>query len=324
MLTKSFRHTIRLHNVKSEFPGYSPATESNVVCARLGHERNDPARLRYNGEKLSITAHVKRGATKSQCQDCAAIVVNERFAAAAVLDGFGRSGTILSEAVADRLIEVLLQKKELQADAAKTILLEAAVSTLQSIASSIPKHGGTTAAVVLVLPDGCFSAAAVADSALYVRRSTGIERHFDYSTVHFSGTIPIHANHLHFTTYFNARHVVGATINVKEPPELAIEAVEGMIAPGESILLTTDGATKNLKVRITPHTGQIADNSGCDDLAAILRGKRASRSMISALLKEIDSRLERAFLSSELPFLVDDTALLPNCDDVGLVAITMK
>lgn len=325
MIITSSKPTLTLRNAKSAFSGYLPSAENNIVCARLGQERNEVSELHCDLGHMSIAAHVRQGLLRPRCQDCAIVFINGAVMAAGVFDGFGPAGTAISEAVADRFIEVLLQTKVLPPNAARTILMEAAAAMRQTTDYSILYAGGTTATVAIVLPDGTFSAAAVADSALYVKRSDGIERHFDYSTVYVHDLLPCPATSLHFKTYFSSRNAVGTAINAIEISTRDVDAIEGKIAPGESLLLVTDGATKNLAVHIRPDTGRIRDNSGCEDLTRILDGRTAPLDLLSALLGKIDSRVRTSILAPGImPVVGNGTALMPNADDVGIVAITLK
>ncbi len=308
-------------NVKRAF-SHEPNPEH--ICARLGEIRDEPSMLAYRDRKLSISAQVRKAETRGSCQDCALVFVSDDVTAVGVFDGYGRTGTFLSEAVPDKILELLAAG---HFENAKSLLLSAVAAILEENMLPPPprRYGGSTAVLALLSHDLTFSAAAVSDSALYLLSNGKAERFFEYmkpiETTDIDGKdLTLEVMGMALPEYFFRRNMVSDTIEITGLKEAAVEEVYGSLKPGSGLLLVTDGATKCLDLVYDPVTGGVLDISGAQDLAEILKGKRGANSIATTLMEEVRGRIYENI--PEIVILNGDRVRNPADDDVAVVAIT--
>ncbi len=312
---------LKATNVKRAF-SHKPGPEH--ICARLGEIRNQPSVLTYQNSKLSISAHVRKADSRDQCQDSALVFVSDDIIAAGVFDGYGRTGTFLSEAVPDKILEILSAER---VDTAKSLLITAVARLVGE--TTIPpmgyRYGGATAVLVLLSHDLTFSAAVVSDSALFRFSDGRAERFFEYmkpiEVLDLDGEdLTLEVMGMALPEYFFRRNIVSDTIEITGLKEDAVEDVYGKLTLGSGLLLTTDGVTKCLDLISDPVTEVVLDNSGVQDLSEIIGRKRIADSIAYALMTETKRRI---YDNAPEEIIMDgDRARCPADDDVAVVAIT--
>jgi len=295
--------------------------EGLQACARLAQDRHFEADASLGFESSVLSAHVRKAKGHRICQDSAMFFVNSDVSAMGVFDGFGLDGTFMSELAADSVIETLAgYGKALPSPPdAREVLLKAAMDAamrMPRLSDDDDTDGGSTATLALILPDGRFSVASVADSALYVLSNTRVSRLFNYH-LDFRGT-PVQGTDV--MSYYHSRNRVGKTLTALGLDSSCIEFTEGTLASGESLLLVTDGVTKSLGLQVEPGTMALSDNSGCDDLRSIVRGARTACEIAQSVLDTIMHRITPPPGRPVLLPAAPDSVLMPVDDDVTVVA----
>jgi hypothetical protein len=118
--------------------------------------------------------------------------------------------------------------------------------------------------------------------------------------------------------YTALRNVVNQTIDVEGLQETAIETASGVLCAGETLLIVSDGVTKNLRMKIDPESGVICEASGCEDMERILRKKQ---DIVGAVYEMV---WRRTAMFHERIIIKGDNALSGADDDVALVSLTTR
>ncbi|MFH0737911.1 MAG: hypothetical protein V1827_04765 [Candidatus Micrarchaeota archaeon] len=308
-------------NAKTGFRFCDPMCEKKPCAVRLASDRDSPSSLSVPEGHKSVYASVKKGRAREHGQDAAIWFSSRKMDLVGVLDGFGNQGTFLSEAVADGIIEALAFSAVndiLSADV-RGFLISSVFYTLESFTPPPDPEGkgGTTAAIAMVAPDGSFSAAGIGDSAIYHLFRRGVGRlfsshRFDALQNPITGTPVIQ--------YFYDRNVLQSAINFDGISTRSIDVATGVLAPGECLLLVSDGITKSLSVSYDPESACVRDSSGCRDLKSILKGERDPKRVVEKLQGEVESRIEEASKAGSIRLMGKNEALLAVDDDISLIA----
>jgi|GEM_PF-1445091 len=318
-------------NVRISFAGYAVPPDGKSALAVLPEERAKEAGFSVSNKWISAAALVRKGIKREECQDSAAIFAGEGFLAAGVFDGHGGpSGTFVSDSVANHLIDVCLEQGKLLAKNpnAKALLLDAANRLGDSTfppGLGTGSCGGSTGMVALVLPDGRFSIAAIADSAVYLIGQRGVRRLLKYDTVHAWNSVePVTG--MDFDVYVRCRNIVDKTIDASGAGESRVESGSGRLGRGESLVLVSDGITKNLGIVVKADGSEkdVRDVSGCRDLRRIISGKRGG--LANAIAKEICGRTEKnCAKKADVRIVVSENEVLAlQDDDVSVVSISLN
>jgi len=304
---------LRCKNARTEFANCKLDLKGGFVCARLGVNRKLPASFRLESDQFSISAFVRRGVSRSECQDSAMVLVSESLMAAGVFDGWGKAGTLLSETAPDLVIELLA------ANPNANFPLESVSKTISRLPLPPPPmaDGGCTAAFASVIKDGGTTLDGVSDAAIFGIRRNKIKRHLKYYLDRHGEDV----NRKTVAEYLRERHYVRNTIEFGTPEPAKIESDGTIMDPGNSLILVTDGVTKSLTIRFDPESGKVTDNSGIGDLSRILRGSRTSDEMVAAVIGAIDDRLCRPKRKWKYG---KDAALHPEDDDIAVIAIKRR
>ncbi|MFH0737314.1 MAG: hypothetical protein V1827_01545 [Candidatus Micrarchaeota archaeon] len=303
--------SLKLRNAKTEFDNCRSALEDGIVYARLGLDRDKTAKLDYVSEVAEVSAFVRKGKRREHCQDAAFVFIKGPEVTAGVFDGYMANGTYVSETIADLLVGLCSRGCPLP--------FEEAGKRIGSLRHppDISGHGGSTAVFANVVEDGGFYVNGISDSAAYRIKKKEIERMFRYES-DCNGN-PLRGTDAEF--FFRQRSYVRHTVTVYGIEQEHVESDGGLLNRGDSLLLVSDGVTKNLTVRVDPETMKIEDSSGAGDLARILRGASSATQMVSAVLKAIDRRIASHKIGARFRRCNKDTVILPEDDDVTIVAI---
>jgi serine/threonine protein phosphatase PrpC len=273
---------------------------------------------------------VRKGIKREECQDSAAVFTCEDFLAAGVFDGYaGLGGTLVSEGVANHLVEVCLEKsKTLAKDLdAKALLLDAAGRLADdTFPGNLGTFYGSTGMVALVLPDGTFSLAAIADSAVYIVGQRSVKRMLNYDTVLTHDLSYAPAIGMDLDQYSRCRNYVMNTIERSGASNCHVETGTGTLRKGESIVLVSDGITKNLGIIVQKEKSRMVakDVGGCRDLRRIITGKRYD--IANTIMGEISRRRENNCEKKEQARIVvsENELLVLQDDDLSIVTISLK
>ncbi len=300
-------------NAKVRFRNCEPKVEEGVVCARLGESRAEPSSLSYCSDSISVCAHVRGGPGRQECQDSAFVYAGPRCAVVGVFDGYGPAGTAISEQAADAMVE-------LAATGFTFSPLRRIVGLFSAQKGPEPPfdRGGATASCAIVERSGAFAAFSVSDSAAFKLHDGSFRRligghHLDYRGRDVRGK-PM-------DSYFGQRNLVSGTICYLDANSASIASDGGIMHPGEGLLLSTDGLTKNLAVRFDAATGKIVDNSGCDDLSCTLERSCSPEEAVRSLLSDIGLRLAISMPAGKPLISGPDTAIVPDPDDLAIIAL---
>jgi len=283
--------------------------DSNFSCSRKG---------------VSVFSHVRKSSLRDECQDTAVVVLDEGFYLFGVFDGFGKYGTLFSELVARKVIELYDEMKEsiIRTLAIETLLKDAAIETkveMDRMFPDIVKHGGTTAVLAVVLSDRRYSIASVGDSGSFVFGKRGVDRLFDYEKVVEGIGRTIHFTSMKIKEYFNKRNILQHAIGRNGFPEDGLEIISGILQAGEKLMFVTDGMTKNFIHRADRKTEFMEDISGCDDLRELTKRKRNVVSMGRAIVGPVVMRAvgKSHFVGK------GNNVILPSDDDAAIIMISV-
>lgn len=243
--------------------------------------------------------YLRKGRMHKSCDDAALLVKEERYVLIGVFDGVSGEafGADASEAA---LRSVAAFVKNNFGKTANEQLLEHALEE----ANYSVRRGATTASVALVLVDGSYFFANIGDSHIYLRHADG--------TVVRLTKDEKSGNGMSFTTYTATRHIVlqalGGLIS-------SIDKGKGRVKSGDALIAVSDGIVDNLFIKVDG--GVVVDNSGCDDLAEILKGKKGAEEIVEHLAKEIKERMKGGESMKE------GLVLVPKDDDVAIVALKL-
>jgi len=326
-------------NAKTSFRHQKPMAEKGMIWARLGKDRRKFADITCICEDFSVSARVRAALQRDFGQDSAVIFIDRDFIAAAVFDGYNRGGTLLSETLADKLIETLAERREdiIAGKMHPGILLrdatEAAFSRRTKLAKYLAENPGGATAVLAVIKNGYWQAAKVSDSALFVIEGDGgVKRPMEDTTYLPRQVDARKAPKIigaQLDQYIENRHRVTGTICLGsgEPDDMILSHTNGSLDKGETIILATDGVTKNLKIKIDAGSDKkkITDASGCEDLADMVRGKKGAEGISDAVHSTITARVQQRIVDVLDRTVIDKkkgAALCVSDDDSALVVIS--
>ena len=298
-------------NVRRRILGYKPWHEEHFVSAHLGRDRTRHSSFTHSADSIFVSAIVRKGADRDVCQDAAFIYIGPKITLLGVVDGFGPAGTAISRFVADGMVALAASGNK---DPLKAII--EAIGSMEIPAPPLD-HGGATAACVTLYPGGSFCMSSISDSAAFRFFEDGFRRLGHGYEADNKG---IFVKDKGLDDYFNRRHLVSKVIQYGRSNVDFIQYDGGLLYPGEGILLSTDGLTKNLSIRYDPATRKVADNSHCGDLGSLLQGTRNPQDATETLLSAIKARLRMPRESGKYLEMGDSHALYPEADDVAIVA----
>jgi len=298
-------------NVRRRIKGFKPMTEEKFVSAHLGRDRTRHSSFIHSSDSLSVSAIVRKGADRDVCQDAAFVCIGPKITLLGVVDGFGPAGTAISQFVADGMVAL--------AASGNKDPLKAIIEGIGSMEIPEPPldHGGATAACVMLYPGGSFCMSSISDSAAFRFSDNGFRRLGHKYGIDNKG---VSVKEKGLDDYFNRRHLVSKVIQYGRCNVDFIQYDGGLLYPGEGIILSTDGLTKNLSIRYDPATRKVLDNSHLDDMESLLRGTRNPQDATDALLSAIKARLRMPRESGKYLEMGDSHALYPEGDDVAIVA----
>jgi len=298
-------------NVRRRILCYKPMAEENFVSAQLGRDRTRHSSFTHSTDSISVSAIVRKGADRDVCQDAAFIYIGPKITLLGVVDGFGPAGTAISRFVAEGMVALAASgnKNPLKA------IIEA-IGFMEVPAPPLDR-GGATAACVTLYPSGSFCMSSISDSAAFRFMDAGTRRLGQMYDVDSQGRS---IKEKSLDVYFAERHKVSKVIQYGRSNAEFIQSDGGLLYPGEGIILSTDGLTKNLSIGYDPETRKVQDNSHCLDLASILMGTRNPKDATEALLSAIKARLRMPRDSGKYLEMGDSYALYPEGDDVAIVA----
>ncbi len=308
---------------KSSFPKYQPK-----VAALLPANRQKESGLTYSDDAVSLCAHVRKGMTRRVCQDTAIILVNDKFSLIGIFDGFERDGGIVSNAVAECVLE-MSHNRRMQSKGDLVGLLNAAVAEgLNSI--TLPVKGGTTALLSLILPDRKYITINIGDSGFYLIKKGGVSRMFDYNQLCLDSQTPpvsVIKKKLHYLYYAVYRNILAHSITMRGMRPGSIESAEGFLEDGDCLVLASDGLAKNLTVNID-EKGILKDVSGCADLSSIVKGSGhppvIMNEIVSTISRRIDDAVKREKTKPSFYRYPDGTVLLSQDDDFSITVLSAR
>lgn len=306
---------------KIKFTKYKPK-----AAVLMPGSRRQESELTYQNSAVSLCAHVRKGRTRKVCQDTAIALIDDKFTLIGVFDGYGDDGGIVSHEVAENVVNMSQNIKMHRKEDLTKLLIRAVTRAINTITR--PIEGGTTGTLTLILPDSTYAAVSIGDSALYVIKNGDVSRMFNYNDVCSDfGSPPVHIEdaRMHPLYYAGSRHILSHSINQHGIPEEHIEDVEGVLDSEDSLILASDGITKNLLAKVDV-TGILTDISGCKDLSSIILEMNYPPAILDAILSEIDERINEAVedggQKSNICRYSDETVLMSQDDDLSLMVLT--
>jgi serine/threonine protein phosphatase PrpC len=285
--------------------------------ALLPQSRRKP--VEFSGEagfgEFSVSVH--KGATRIRCQDTAVLHISDTFAMLAILDGFGHAGEMFSYRVGSSLLALMSGNHNwniLGMDT-ESILRTAIENGLTGADRN--KIGGTTAILCLLMKNGEYSISSIGDSVGYVSGKDLLRKHFDYDTRGWNQTgAPLHEAKIQPEEFASIRNILDHSITFSNMDGDWIETERGTLGIGETLLLASDGLTKNLDFKVSGQ-GFVIDPRGLEDLYALIQADPRPSKLAAAISKEIRDRMAEKkdiFASS------DNTGRRTQDDDLSLLA----
>ncbi|MDO8553585.1 MAG: SpoIIE family protein phosphatase [Candidatus Micrarchaeota archaeon] len=239
----------------------------------------DSASYTFEQGKFSVfMMNIPSGIRERRYQDSAFVSIRERHVLLGVCDGLGEHGQLFSDLVARKFLDPQLKTKTkfpLKNPAAVAESLTSMVMNVSAmINNELPNlNDGTTVTLAVVIENGEYFIAKVGDSEPYIINSDGVVRKA------FTGPNFIIVPELRFRSpigmnlddYIKYRAVVDAIISSTEP-RLRTEQVKitgGKLGSGEILALTTDGVTKNLRIKVKDE--KIVDSDECPDFSRLVK-----------------------------------------------------
>jgi len=303
---------------KKDFSKQEPKVASILRCNTLSH----------SGEGIHLFGHVQQSKNRGLCQDSVCMFSSELFSLAGVFDGFGPEGGLFSETIAENVIEICEKKKKQLFSKNDVIkILKAAVQTAIDNLQP-PIAGGSTAAIGVLLPTNKYIIVSVGDSPSYILNKTSVNRLFDYNSVYTDFKSPLFSLEeagLSPVNYASCRHILKDYINEEGIAGHALLGTEGFLEPGGSILLGSDGLTKNL-LAVMNDKGRVIDVGGSWDLFSLIRDVNEPQKIAELIVSKIDLRISGAVRKcrdkAEIFEYSDGTVLMAQDDDFSLTMIS--
>jgi|GEM_PF-4800142 len=290
---------------------------------------------------LNVFAHISPEASDSRrCQDAAVLINEGEYGLFGVIDGFGELGHHLPKELAWAFSGFLyeIKNKIHSPEDAAELLLGCSRSSLYLTSDSLELDipGGAAALMAFALPERVFILSLVEDCAGYLLKADGsVMRLFDYNNVAGNGgRQSLSDQSMSFTQYASLRRYVSSPIDMdlirdkksdRRPTCLTKERVDEAVVQlgeGESLLLTTDGITKNLFIDVDDD-GIVTDVGGSSDVAEIIDGKIGAFAIGRAILSAFRKRARTG--SNEHVWHPDGRRIrLPVDDDCGLIVISSE
>lgn len=241
-------------------------------------------------------AIVRKG--HEECGDSAFVYCDDRKLAAGVFDGVsGEEGAAsASSEAASAALKYLAKAGKADENTMKEAMAKA---------NGAIRSGYTTAALLFMKKDGSFIVAGVGDSPIYsVNAKGGVDVELPIGR-------PVGDAHS-ILKYLALRNLVTAVLGNQEGG-LSMHVRGGTLAPGEMLVIASDGLSDNLYFKVDG--GYVSDTSGSADLAKLIGKKRKPKSIISSLIATISARISKGRIEEKTRFLV------PKEDDIAIVAI---
>ena len=291
-----------------------------ISSALLPIDRLMDASFFHSRKQTSVFATVKKAVAPDRpiCQDTTVIYVCDEFLLAAVLDGCGKYGHMLSEKVGEALLKITHEERDKLSKNPdlRSLIVRATLQALFFMVPGTKINAGSTAVLTLLLSDGNFYSVNIGDSTQYVITKNAVKRLFTVDVIRYGeNSIPVTS--LSLEEYDQLP---------KSPGSLwrygivgAVELKKGKLEPGDRLLLASDGTTDALSVKIDQTTGKILDISGCDDIAKVITPGVDVRVSIEELAR---LTLSEAYLESVLRYPIPkDVVRAPSFDDQSVILI---
>ncbi len=165
--------------------------------------------------------------------------------------------------------------------------------------------GYTTASIISITKDGSFIMATVGDSPIY-----GMDKEGELGLEIRPGR-PVGKGDAIFK-FMNFRTLVTSVLGPSEI-DMEIQMKEGKISKDEIIILSSDGLSDNLFVKVKD--GYVEDASGADDLKELIGEMKTPEKIVKTLEEELKSRISKG--NVEKPGLV----LHPKPDDLAIIVL---
>lgn len=235
------------------------------------------------------------------CGDSALIYMDEKKIILAVLDGVsGEQGAEQASSIAAIAILNYLREKD-------RITKEDLQDALTGAHSHIV-YGFTTALVVAIKPDGSFLSASIGDSTFYsLGRNSELDLVMDVMRMVGVGS-PV----FRFALFRN-----NVTSVLGLDADLEIYFKDGMLEPGDTLILVTDGILDNLKFQTEDN--KVKSCSGTEDMKEIIGKKHEAKAIVRNIRSEILKRMKNPAEIKE-----GNQSLIIKPDDFAIIAIHFK
>lgn len=246
---------------------------------------------------FSVCAHSRKCCDRPFSQDAMMLLTEENFFIAAICDGFGKKGDLFSINLVDHISDIFHEKRHESFDLKKTksALIDAIIATSDSLKKKkFDSYAGTTLVLVIIFPDGRFFAFSLGDSPLYLLNGLGTRRFFDYNKIIDPTDAVIYnlqSHSLKPAEYVKIRNYLSDLVS-NEGVHGKLESEGGFLPPFSSLLLASDGLSKNLVFALDQY-GNVADVGGCQDLFSISRMIDHKKSRLEHALKVLNGRIEQ-------------------------------
>jgi len=302
---------------------HSPFAETIL----LPDKRTEVSEFFYSRRRASVYASVAKGKHREECQDTVVAFMDKKFSLIGVFDGFGKFGTILSDKVAEKVIELCHEMRKQMRNANNlTLLFKDAVIDAMCEIKGTYSGSGTTGTVALILNNGKYFIVSIGDSGVYIAGRKKTERLFEYEWVMHSEDgdkfKKTHVTELRFNEYYVDRNMLEYAITKKDSEGImwrALEFAHGVLGKKQMLILVTDGVTKNLKHKVDIRTNKMLGVSGCDNINEIVGSVRDVRLIGGAILStaKMHIRDDKGIFVTE-----NETAYLSADDDLSVVVFS--
>lgn len=302
-----------------------PETLRDDIIATLPANNMTNSEFGASLGNLSMHAITQKGETRDSCDDRILVVASDNGILIGVFDGFKEQGGDFSREVPKDIIGLFYKKGGAigTKEELGKIIGTAGQNAIKRIRIKNQEHrSGTTVTVAFVSPDGKFIAANLGDSAAYVKAQDKTTRLFDYATVtdEIGNRQSLEQLHPQPERYANIRRILSTGI-ISTGTEGKVEMAEGVLEAGATLILATDGLTKQLWAGTNP-AGDIIEASGSNDLAFATRNARTAETHVSHLIGEVNLRTGLQIFGGYM-YHPGGTVLMPQDDDVAIVAVSM-